>query len=125
MVDDALLLLDDKAGGKLTDVIDGTVVQLRLSADKAKVLDLRAEGPSFQGFVRTLDPAQNVITLTIGSKGGVGGEEQEFKVTKATMVVTEINQVSINLTDLKADREVILRLSLDQKAAARITLLGE
>ena len=125
LVEDAPLVLDDKTGGKLTDLIDGTVVQLRLSADKAKVLDLRAEGPSFQGFVRAVNPVQKMITLTIGSKGGVGGEEQEFKVTTGTVVVTEINQVSINLTDLKADREVILRLSLDQKAAARITLLGE
>jgi hypothetical protein len=125
VVEDAPLLLNDNARGKLTDLIDGTVVQVRLSADKAKVLDLRAEGPSFQGFVRTLDPAQNLITLTIGSKGGVGGEEQEFKVTKATMIVTEINQVSLKLTDLKTDREVILRLSLDQKGVARITLLGE
>ena len=125
VVEDAPLPLDDNATVKLTDLIDGTVVQLRLSADKAKVLDLRAEGPSFQGFVKTLDPAQNLITLTVGSKGGVGGEDQDFKVTIATIVVTEINQVSINLTDLKPDREVILRLSLDQKAAARITLLGE
>jgi hypothetical protein len=122
---DTRILLDDDAAGKLSDLIDGTVAQLRLSVDKAKVLDLRAEGPSFQGTVKAVDPARLTIILTIGAKGGVGGEDQEFKVTKQTAVVKEIYHVVLNLADLKADREVILRLTLDQKAAARITLLGE
>jgi RNA polymerase sigma factor (sigma-70 family) len=122
---DARILIDDKTAGKLTDLIDGTVIQMRLSADQVMALEIRAEGPSFRGTVKGLDPDKNSITLTIGGKGGVGGEDKEFKLTKETVVLTEINGAALKLTDVRADKEVILRLSIDQKAAARITVLGE
>jgi RNA polymerase sigma factor (sigma-70 family) len=122
---DARILIDDKAAGKLTDLIDGTVAQLRLSVDQATALEIRAEGPSFKGTVKVLDPEKNTITLTIGAKNGMGGEDKEFKLTKETVVQTEINGVALKLTDLRIDREVILRLAIDQKAAARLTVLGE
>ena len=125
VVEDAPLVLDDKTGGKLTDLIDGTVAQLRLSADQATALEVRAEGPSFQGTVKVLDPDKSTITLTIGAKGGVGGEDREFKLTKETAVLTEINGAALKLKDVRLDKEVILRLSIDQKTAARITVLGE
>jgi hypothetical protein len=63
--------------------------------------------------------------LTIGAKNGVGGEDKEFKLTKATVVRTEIYGTALKLTDVRADKEVLLRLSIDQKAAARITVVGE
>jgi hypothetical protein len=122
---DARIMIDDKKEGKLTDLIDGTVAQLRLSVDQATVLELRAEGLSFQGTVKAFDPDQKIITLTIGAKNGVGGEDKEFKLTKETVVLTEINGVPLKPTDLRADKGVVLRLSIDQKAAARITVLGE
>jgi RNA polymerase sigma factor (sigma-70 family) len=122
---DARILIDEKTAGKLTDLIDGTAAQLRLSADQTTALEVRAEGPSFRGTVKVLDPDRNTITLTIGAKAGVGGEDKEFKLTKETVVLTEINGAALKLTDVRADKEVILRLSIDQKAAARITVLGE
>jgi hypothetical protein len=122
---DARILIDEKLAGKLTDLIDGTVAQLRLSADQATALEVRAEGPSFRGTVKVLDPDKNTITLTIGAKNGVGGEDKEFKLSKETVVLTEINGAALKVTDVRADKEVILRLSIDQKAAARITVLGE
>jgi small nuclear ribonucleoprotein (snRNP)-like protein len=124
---DARILIEENRAGKLTDLIDGTAAQLRLSVDKATVRELRAEGPSFQGTVKALDPDKNTITLTIGAKGGEGGEDKEFKLTRETVVLTEINGVPLKLTDLRprVDKEVVLRLSIDQKAAARVTILGE
>jgi hypothetical protein len=122
---DARILIDEKPANKLTDLIDGTVAQLRLSADQATALEVRAEGPSFRGTVKALDPDKNTITLTIGAKNGVGGEDKEFKLTSKTVVLTEIYGVALKLTDVRADREVILRLAIDQKAVARITVLGE
>src|SRR5262249_51845640 len=122
---DARILIDERTAGKLTDFIDGTAAQLRLSADQATALEVHAEGPSFQGTVKLLDPDKNLITLTIGAKNGMGGEDKEFKLTKETVVLTEINSAALKLTDVRADKEVILRLSIDQKAAGRITVLGE
>jgi hypothetical protein len=122
---DARILINEKTAGKLTDLIDGTVAQLRLSADQATALEVRAEGPSFQGTVKVLDADKNTITLTIGAKGGVGGEDKEFKLMKETVVLTEIYGAALKLKDVRVDKEVILRLSIDQKAATRITVLGE
>jgi hypothetical protein len=121
----ARILIDEKTAGKLTDLIDGTVAWLWLSADQATALEVRAEGPSFRGTVKALDRDKNTITLTIGAKNGVGGEDKDFKLTKETAVLTEIYGAALKLTDVRADKEVILRLSIDQKAAARITVLGE
>jgi hypothetical protein len=55
----------------------------------------------------------------------VGGEDKDFKLTKETVVLTEINGAALKLTDVRAEKEVILRLFIHQKAAARITVLGE
>jgi RNA polymerase sigma factor (sigma-70 family) len=121
----ALILIDGQRVGKLTDVIDGTVVQLRLSTDQATALEVRAEGPSFQGTVKAIDTDKNTLTLTIGAKNGMGGEDKEFKLMRGTVVLTEINGAALTLKDVRADKEVILRMSIDQKAVARITVLGE
>jgi len=121
----ARILIEEKREGKLTDLIDGTVARLRLSADQSVVLEVRAEGPSFRGTVKALDRDKSTITLTIGAKNGEGGEDKDFKFTKETEILTEINGAALKLTDLKTDKEVVLRLSIDQKAAARITVLGE
>jgi hypothetical protein len=120
---DAPILIEGTRAGKLTDLIDGTAAVVRLSADQSVVREIQAEGPSFQGTVKSV--VKDTITLTIGAKGGVGGEDKEFKTTKDTVVVTEIYGAPLQLSDLKTDKEVVLRLSLDQKAAARITLRGE
>jgi hypothetical protein len=120
---DAPIRIDGTRAGKLTDLIEGTAAVLRLSADQSVVREIQAEGPSFQGTVKSV--VKDTITLTIGAKGGIGGEDKEFKTTKDTVVVTEIYGTPLQFSDLKADKEVVLRLSLDQKAAARITLRGE
>jgi hypothetical protein len=119
------ILIEGERTGKLTDLIDGTVAQLRLSVDKERVLEIHASGPSFRGLVKGVDVAQNAITLTIGGKGGVGGEDKDFKTTKDTVVVTEIYSTPLKLADLKAEKHVVLRLTIDQKAAGKITILGE
>jgi RNA polymerase sigma factor (sigma-70 family) len=115
----------DGKQGKLADLIDGTVASLRLSADRATVLDIHAEGPSFRGIVKFVDTDKKVITLTIGGKNGVGGEDRTFEMAKNIVVRTDINGAPLKLADLKTEKEVILRLAIDQKAAERITLLGE
>jgi RNA polymerase sigma factor (sigma-70 family) len=121
----ARVVIEETKEGKLTDLIDGTVISGKLSADKKEVLHISAEGPSFQGVVKVVDTDKNAITLTIGGKNGVGGEDKSFNLTKDTAVITAINGVPLKLADLRAEKEVVLRLSIDQKAAAKITVLGE
>jgi RNA polymerase sigma factor (sigma-70 family) len=119
------ILIDQKREGKLTELIDGTVAQVRLSADKATALEIRAEGPSFQGQVKAFDSDKDIIILTIGAKNGQGGEDKEFKLTKKTAVLTEMYGVRLERSSLRVGRDVVLRLAIDQKAAGRITVLGE
>src|SRR5262249_47875507 len=113
---DARVLIEERREGKLADLIDGTAAQLRLSADGATVLEVRAEGPSFQGTVKAFDLDKDTITLTVGAKGGEGGEDRDFKLTKDTAVLTEVNGAPLKLTDLRVGKDVALRLSIDQKA---------
>jgi RNA polymerase sigma factor (sigma-70 family) len=120
------VLLDDGREGKLSDLIDGTQVWGKLSANKAEIIGtLRAEGPSFHGRVKGVDTTNNTVTLTVGGKGGTGGEDKTFTVSRDTRIVTEMNSVPRKLADLRVEQEVVLRLFVDQKAAARITVLGE
>ena len=122
---DTPIAVEDKKAGKLTDLIEGTVAHLRLAADQSTVLELRAEGPSFRGFVKSLDADKNTITLLIGSKNGEGGEDKEFKLSKDTVFLTEINAAPLKLSDVRTEKEVTLKLAIDQKAATRIVVLGE
>lgn len=121
---DARIQIEDTRVGKLTELIEGTVAQVRLSADKTMALEIRAEGPTFEGIVKTFDVDKKTITLLIGSKGGQGGEDKDFKLSNDTVVVSDNGSV-LKLTDLRAPSNVILRLAIDQKAAAKLTILSE
>ena len=107
-------------------MIGGSVISAQLSADRKKIVGtIRAEGPSFQGTVKAVDEKGKTVTLTIGAKNGVGGEDKTFKTTKDTAIVTAMYGVARKLSDLRAEQEVVLRLAIDQKSAGRITILGE
>jgi len=122
---DTRIVIEGTREGKLADLIDGTVARVRLSADRSAVLEIHAEGPSYRGIVKVIDPEKGLITLTIGGKGGVGGEDRDFKLTKDTAFVTEINGVPLKPADVKPEREVFLRLTIDQKAVGRVVVRGE
>jgi hypothetical protein len=122
---DARIVIDESKAGKLAELIEGTVARVRLSVDQVTALEIQAEGPSFRGTVKLFDAGRSVVVLTVGGKGGKGGEDKEFPLTRATVIVTEIYGVPLQRTDLRADREVVLRLAIDQKAAARIMVLGQ
>jgi hypothetical protein len=75
--------------------------------------------------VKEVDTTNNTVTMTVGGKGGTGGEDKTFNVSRETRIVTEQNSLLRKLADLRVDQEVVLRLFVDQKPAARITVLGE
>src|SRR5262249_32043408 len=61
------VVLDDRSEGMLADLIDGTVVRGKLSADKKEVRGvLYAEGPSYRGIIKGVDADNLTITLTVG-----------------------------------------------------------
>jgi RNA polymerase sigma factor (sigma-70 family) len=119
---DVPIFIEDQKDGKLSDLIEGSVVQLRQSVDKTRVLEVHGEGPSFHGVVKEVDPDSGTITITIGMKAA---EDKTFAVTRKTAIATGIYGLPLKLSDLRAGKEIALRLAIDQKAAARITVLGE
>lgn len=46
-------------------------------------------------------------------------------MSKDVQVVTGINGVAVQFADVKADKEVIVRLSADRKGVLRVTLIAE
>lgn len=121
----AKVIIDDRREGKLSDLIDGTVVHAKLSADKREVIGIiHAEGPSYQGVVKSVDTNANTITINVGGKKG-GGEDKTFTITKDTAIVTGKNALALKLSDVKPDKDVSVRLAIDQKAVLKITLVQE
>jgi RNA polymerase sigma factor (sigma-70 family) len=119
---DTKILLDDGKEGKLADIMDGSVVSARLSANKKEIIGaISAAGPSFQGVVKAVDATN--ITLTIGGKNGVGGEDKTFPLAKSTQVLTGGKRsVPGKLGDVVPEKIVSLQLSVDQKSATRIVI---
>ena len=126
LVKDVPITIDDKGRGKLADVIDGSDATLRLSADRSVVLDIHVRGPRFHGRVKAIDADKGVITLHVGGKNGVGGEDKNFKTSKDTVVLVGSTGERIKLSDARlADKDVVLQLAIDQKAASRIATQGD
>jgi len=123
LFDKTRILVEGKKAGKLSDLIEGTLVRLRLSVDKAKVLEVHAEGPRYEGRVKSYDPEKKTLTLTIGGKDGVGGEDRTFLITKSTRIYQHSSKLRLKPSELQPGSNVNLQLSIDQKSAAWITIL--
>jgi hypothetical protein len=119
---DAMVLLDDGRGRrlslkqvKLADVPAGSAASVKLAMDHVLVMQLRAEGPSLTGLLKSVDPAKGVITIGI-PKGRDDFDEKTLTVAKDARVA--IDGSESKLGDLKVQGNgpfVHLRLSLDQK----------
>lgn len=129
IADDALIVLDDGRGrrlslreGKLADVLPGSSAMARLSADQSQVTFLRIEGPGIGGLLKSVDPKNLSITIAIPKGRGEEPEEKTFTVAKDARIAIDNNNQAL-LADLKVTDNgpfVMLRLSLDQKTVQAI-----
>ena len=117
------IVIDGKAG-KLADLPVEALVGAKLAADQKTVLGLSAEGPTFKGTVKAVDAGKKSITVSV-QVGKNEFAEKTFEVSKDVQVVTGINGVAVQFADVKADKEVIVRLSADRKGVLRVTLIAE
>lgn len=118
------IVIAGRKAGKLADLIAGTMARLRLSVDRSTVLEVHAEGPRYQGLVKAVEPEKMTITLTIGGKNGVGGDDKQFKLAKATAVIRQSDKTRLKVEDIRKGDTVTLQLSIDQKAASSIVVRG-
>ena len=133
---DAIVLLDNGTGdefklaeGKLADLTNGTNVMLRLGGDQ-KVASIRAEGPTVQGVVDSVNTAASSIQVTI--RPGKGDPEQKTfsvapnaRVTIADGKPKDKSQPTASaLADLQPGSHVTLKLSADRQTVGSIFAEG-
>jgi hypothetical protein len=110
---------------RLADLHPGALADLKLSPDQKSVVLLRAEGPTVYGILKAVDAGKGTVTVLVGAGRGSDGEEKTYTLAKKGKVFQDGK--AIRLADLKAkdDVGVSVRLSLDQKEAQSITVVGE
>ena len=123
LADDALVLLDDGKGrrlslkeGKLSDIPAGSSANVRLSADQKLATVVRAEGPILQGLIRSVDANAGTVTIVRRRGRGDNPDEKTLPLAKDARIVVE--GAEGKLSDIKFSDNGpfgMLRLSLDQK----------
>jgi RNA polymerase sigma factor (sigma-70 family) len=104
--------------GKLSDLSEGVIVTLKLSADLKAVERVSARGPNHQGVIKTVDTGKN--TITISSKPA----DQTFQLAKdvaINMAFGKKGQES-KVSDLREGMNASLNLSIDKKTVRSITV---
>jgi hypothetical protein len=114
---------------KLVDLAVGASATVRLSADQKTAEAVFAEGPSLAGQLKTVDSAKNTITLKLGG-GREDAEERTLEMAKGAMILVDdgrgrrLSVKEAKLADLPTGASVMVRLSVDQKAATLLRAEG-
>jgi hypothetical protein len=136
---DIKVLLDNGTGdesaaaaGKLADLTEGTMVTLRVGSDQ-KVASIRADGPTVQGVVDSVNVAANSIQVTI--RPGKGDPEHKTLAVapnarisiadgKAGKTKEKTPAAASMLADLPIGSHVTLKLSADRQTVGSISAEG-
>jgi hypothetical protein len=125
---DAEVAVDDGRGrrlslkeAKLTDLAPGAQVTARLSIDMKQVQFVMAEGPTYSGMIKAIDPAKKTLTLTIRPpRGDDAGEEKPLMVSGDAVVLLDdgkgrrLSVKEVKLSDVPAGAAAIVKLSVEQ-----------
>jgi RNA polymerase sigma factor (sigma-70 family) len=128
LINNALSKNDALPTGKLTDLSEGTGVQLELSPDKKAVVAITARGPKLQGHVKSVDAARNALTVTV--KENKGTAEKTVELAKGGRVLLNDGlkkgdpDKEGKLSDLAEGAPVSLQLSVDRKSALEVRVHG-
>jgi small nuclear ribonucleoprotein (snRNP)-like protein len=132
------VFLDDGTGdklgfqeGKLADLTDGVHVTLRFQDEK--VVRIWVEGPTLQGILKSVDPANNTITATLSMAKSQPLEDKTFAVARNAGLSIDDGKVKDkskpskgpSLADLPLNAVVFLRLSADRKVVGSIRAEGQ
>lgn len=125
---DAMIFVDDGKGRRLSlreakfaDVPVGAAASVKLSADQNFVMQIRVEGPTVTGMLKSVDADKHIIVIAI-PKGRNDADEQTLTVAKDARVA--IDGAESTLANLKVGDNgpmVQLRLSLDQKTVQAVS----
>jgi hypothetical protein len=105
---DAKILRDGKEI-KLADLKTGGRVTLRLSPDKKTVVSLSVVGAMFSAQLKSVDPNNNTITITVENRQGK--QDKTYPVAKDVKVT--IGRKEARLTDLNEGAMLFLTLAAE------------
>jgi hypothetical protein len=112
-------------GGKLSDLHPGSIAMVKLSLDQKTATVVRADGPVLHGVLKGVDAGKGTLTLLIGAGRGSDGEEKTFTLAKKARIFSNGKVVKLGDLKPKDDQVVRVKLSLDQKLAEAVQVLGE
>ncbi len=135
---DAEIAVDDGRGGRfslrearLADLAQGALVTARLSTDLKQVQFILAEGPTYQGLIKAIEPTKNSLTLTTRpARGDDGGEEHALTIATDAQVYIDDGRgrrLSVKqgkLSDVPVGAAATVRLSADQSLVTSLRVEG-
>src|SRR5262249_11318495 len=101
-----------------------------LSVDQKQAHGVLAEGPTLNGTVKSVDAGKNVLTLTVGSRGGQGGEERTVTLSGEAGGYLDgskgrrLSVKAAKLADVPVGAAAQVRLSADQSWATFVRVEG-
>jgi hypothetical protein len=132
---DAKVILDEArskdvkpAEGKLTDLTEGTSVDLELTPGGKTIAQVMARGPSLHGSVKSVDANARSLTITHKQKDGLKEETlalaKDAKILLNDGLSKEVKDKEGTLDDLTEGAPVLVHLSVDRKRALEVRPSG-
>jgi hypothetical protein len=116
---------------KLTELVPGAMVTLRLSVDRKHVHSVIAEGANLYGLVKAVDPAKNTVTLAVRPpRGDDAGEERVLPVAGDALVLLDDGKGRLlslkqgKLGDVPVGAAAAAKLSPDQSQVMSLRAEG-
>ncbi len=114
--------------GKPADLAGGMLVNVVLSIDQKQALVIVAEGPTLQGFIKSLDGAKGMVTVTMQSQDEP--EDRTLEVAKEAVILTDdgkgrrLSVKEVKLADVPVGASVTLKLSPNQQSVMNLRAEG-
>ena len=135
---DAEIAVDDGRGGRFTlrpsrlaDLAQGSFVTARLAIDLKQIQFILAEGPTYQGAIKAIEPTKNSLTLTTRpARGDDAGAEHSLTIATDALVLVDdgrgrrLSVKQAKLTDVPVGATATVRLSADQSLVTLLRVEG-
>jgi RNA polymerase sigma factor (sigma-70 family) len=127
-LENSLTKVKELPAGRLSDVTAGTEVTLHLSADGKTVVALSARAADVHGNVKSVDAANNQLTVVVKEKDGP--TERTFTMAKGAKVLLNdglkknTKDKEAELTELTEGTPVRVQPTVDRKTALTVRVQG-
>jgi RNA polymerase sigma factor (sigma-70 family) len=131
LLEDQLSKKEPASQGKLTDLSEGTLVHVQMSADGKLVARINARGPTLHANLKQADAAQNAVLITVKDKDAGTVNEQRFLLAEGAKVLLNDGlskgtpDQEGKLADLQEGTAVLVHLNVRRDKALSVRVLGK